>query len=122
LVRNATKLRSPAARAAALHARPRQNPPVKTEEKGEKLYVTIRFKRPGWQELLGAHETAERTFGLDEYGRGVYESCDGKLTVEKIVKRFADRNRISVPEAEMAVTKFMRTLMTKGLIAMEMEK
>ena len=112
----------PGARNLALKARPHQLPPVKSEEKGDKLYITIRFKRPSWQRLLGADEMCKRTFGLDPYGRRVYESCNGKRTVQSIVRKFSEDTKVSVPEAEMAVTKFMRTLMSKGLIAMEMEK
>lgn len=113
---------SPAARRAALRGRPFPVPPVRTEEKQEKLLVTIRFLRPRWQRWLGAAETAERTFGLDAYGRYVYEGCNGKRTVQSMIKRFARDQHLSVPEAEIAVTKFMQTLMTKGLVVMDMEK
>ena len=115
-------VRDIAARNGALKARPHQLPPVKSEEKDDKLYVTVRFKRPGWQRILGADEMCERTFGLDPYGRRVYDSCNGKRTVNSIVRKFAEDIKVSVPEAEMVVTKFMRTLMSKGLVAMEMEK
>lgn len=99
-----------------------QLPPVRREEKNGKLYVTVRFKRPGWQRILGAVETCERTFGLDAYGRRVYEGCDGKRTVEEIVGSFATATHISLPEAEMAVTRFMKTLMSKGLVAVELDR
>jgi len=113
---------SPGAREAALKGRPHRSPPVRKEEKEGKLYVTVKFERPRWQRILGADSTCERTFGLDDYGRRVYESCDGKRTVKSIIKHFAATTRVSLPEAEMAVTKFMRTLLSKGLVAMEMEK
>ena len=113
---------STAARNAAMQARPIQSPPVRTEEKDGKCYVTIRFIRPRWQRVLGADETCERSFGLDTYGRIVYESCDGKRTVQQIVKRFAGKVHVSQPEAEMAVTKFIQTLMKKGLVVMEMDR
>lgn len=111
-----------AARDAALKAKPHRLPPITTEEKGEKLYVTVSFLRPRWQRILGADENCERTFGLDHYGRRVYESCDGKMTVQGIVKRFSKATQVSLPEAEMAVTKFLKTLLSKGLVAMEMDK
>ena len=113
---------STAARNAAMRGRPLQSPPVRTEEKDGKYYVTIRFLRPRWQRVLGADETCERSFGLDAYGRIVYDFCDGKRTVEQIVKRFAGKVHVSLPEAEMAVTKFMQTLMKKGLVVMEMDR
>ena len=117
-----TTAQSKEARGASLKARPHQLPRLKQEEKNGKLYVTVAFKRPHWQKLLGSGDTAERTFGLDTYGRRVYESCTGKHTVKSVIKHFAEETRVSLPEAEMAVTKFMRTLISKGLIAMVMEK
>lgn len=111
-----------AARNAALQGRPHQVPPVRQETKDGKLYVTVTFERPRWQRLLGGERLSERTFGLDRYGQRVYASCDGKRTVRQVIKHFATKARVSVPEAEMAVTKFLRTLLSKGLIVMEMDK
>lgn len=109
-------------RRAAFRARPRINPPVRTARRDGKLYVTVRFQRPAWQRILGADARCERTFGLDAYGQDVYRWCDGRRTVEEVVRVFAEKTRISVPEAEMCVTRFLRTLLAKGLIVMEMEK
>lgn len=109
-------------RGAALRARPRRVPPARLEEKAGKLYVTVRFQRPAWQRVLGAERIGERTFGLDPYGRRVYESCDGERSVEAIVAHFAVAVRVSLPEAELVVTRFLRTLVSKGLIVMEMER
>lgn len=105
-------------RAAALSGVPHKAPAVKTEQKSEKLYVTVQFERPKWQRLLGADSRCERTFGMDVYGREVYDSCDGQRCFMDITKRFAKNHRISVPEAETAVAAFMTTLMTKGLVVM----
>lgn len=112
----------PARRSAALDGVPHQLPPVRTEQKGEKLLVTAKFIRPRWQRFLGADETLERTFGLDRYGQLVYRACDGKRSVRQIIQAFSKETHVSTPEAEMAVTKFMHTLIRKGLIVVEMEK
>lgn len=109
-------------RHAALEAVPHRAPYVRREEKDGKLYVTVRFERPRWQRALGAQSECERTFGLDPYGRRVYECCDGRTPVSRIINQFAGQSRISRPEAELAVTRFMRTLLSKGLVVMEMEK
>ncbi len=113
---------SPAARQTALGARPVRLPPVRTEEKDAKLYVTVRFQRPGWQRILGADVNCERTFGLDAYGRRVYDACNGERSVGTIIRNFAESTQVSLAEAEMAVTKFLKTLLTKGLVAMEMDR
>lgn len=105
-----------------MRGRPHQVPPIRREEKDGKLYVTVEFQRVRWQRFLGADRICERSFGLDAYGRFVYESCNGKRSVRAIIKRFAHEMRVSMPEAEMAVTKFIQTLLSKGVIVMEMEK
>lgn len=105
----------------ALEARPLQVPPVATKEKGPKLYVTVEYQRPLWQRLLGSGERCRREYGLDAYGREVYDACDGRTSVKKIVRRFAKHHRISSGEAEKAVTTFLKTLMSRGLVAMEMD-
>lgn len=115
-------VREAAQRKAALDGVPLRLPPVRTEEKNGKLYVTILYERPRWQRVLGADRECQRTFGLDAYGRRVYESCDGRRRVREIIRRFAEQTNVSVPEAEMVVTQFMRTLLAKGLVAMTMEK
>lgn len=105
-----------------MNGRPHRVPAVRQEEKAGKLYVTVPFARAKWQRLLAGDRVCERTFGLDAYGQGVYESCDGRRTVRQIVERFANQTHVSVPEAELAVAQFLRTLLSKGLVVMEMEK
>ncbi len=111
-----------AQRNAALDGVPHRLPAVRKEEKNGKLYVTVKLERARWQRVLGADRECERTFGLDAYGRRVYESCDGRQSVRQVIRSFSKQTRISEPESELAVTKFLRTLMMKGLVAMELEK
>ncbi len=101
---------------------PHRIPVVKTEQKGAKLYATVKFRRPAWQRTLGADEYCQRTFGLDAYGREVYDACDGKNSVKIITQRFARKHRISQSEAEVAVTTFIKTLMSKGLVAIALNE
>lgn len=111
-----------ARRNAALDGVPQQLPAVRKELKGEKLQITMKFARPRWQRFLGADAMLERTFGLDKYGQLVYGACDGSNKVRQIIKQFAHQTHVSEPEAEMVVSKFMHTLVSKGLVAIEMEK
>lgn len=115
-------LPSKSQREASLSAVPYQLPILRQEEKDGKLYITVQMLRPRWQQFLGADVLCERTFGLDDYGRKVYESCNGVRQVRHIIHNFARDTKISKPEAETAVTRFLKTLMIKGMIAMEMEK
>ena len=110
-------------RKAAMTARPRQAPVVRTKHRPDDgVNVTVMIRRPRWHRWLGGSERSERTFGLDAYGREVFEACDGKRSVRAIVRRFAANHEISRPEAELSVTTFLKTLMAKGLVVMELDK
>ena len=109
-------------RETAISGHPLKLPVKRQEEKDGKLYVTVEFHRPRWQQVLGADEVCERTFGLDNYGREVFDACDGKTSVKRIVKSFAKNRKISVAEAEVAVSTFLKTLMARGMVGMEMKK
>ena len=94
---------------------------LKTEHKNGKVYLTVAFARPGWQRLMGAERICERTFGLDAYGKEVYGLCNGKHSVQRCVEMFARNHHLSIPEAELAVTAFFKTLIKKGLIAIALK-
>lgn len=102
-------------------ARPSRLPFIRQKRVGEKLHVTVMLRRTGWMRWLGGPEEVERTLALDPMGQEVYEACDGRTSVQKIVRQFASRHTVSVAEAEAAVTAFLQTLMKKGLVAMAIE-
>lgn len=106
-----------------MSARPRQAPIVRTEERPDGgANVTVLIRRPVWQRWIGGSHVAERTFGLDAYGREVFEACDGKRSVQAIVRRFARQHKLSRAEAEMSVTTFVRTLLGRGLLVIEVDR
>ena len=109
-------------RKAALGSCPRKMPAVRKEKRDKKLYVTVELQRPSWQRLLGADRICRRTFGLDAYGREVYAYCNGRRPVDQIVKRFAKAHSLSLAEAEVSVTTFLKTLVARGLVGIEVEE
>lgn len=113
----------PITRPSAMGARPQPTPVAErsTGKLGE-LNLVVEFARPGWQRRLGAPATCRRTFVLDGLGREVYEACDGRRTVAQIATRFARAHRVSAAEAEQSVAAYFKTLMSKGLIAMVMDR
>lgn len=107
-------------RQAAMGSRPAKLPIVRREERDNgAARITVLLQRPGWTRLLGGGGQYERTFGLDAFGCEVYDACDGHKRVEAIVRQFAAGHKISLAEAEVSVTTFLRTLMAKGLVAMK---
>ena len=106
----------------ALGGRPLGLPTLSTEERRDGgLLVTVMLAPRGWRRWLGGRGSIRRSFGLDRCGRQVYEACDGQRTIAAIVERFGAANRVSPAEAEMVVTAFLKTLMAKGLVAMEVD-
>ncbi len=106
-------------REKALAGCPVQLPAKRKEKKDGKLYITVEFTRPKWQRVLGADELCERTFGLDDYGQEVFQACDGKTNITKIVKKFAKSHKITIAEAETSVSVFMQTLMERGIVGIQ---
>jgi hypothetical protein len=83
------------------------------------VLVTVEVQCRRAYRLLTGRATREHTFGLDKYGREVLDACNGARRVKDIIRRFADAHKISAAEAELSVTAFLRTLLTKGLIVMD---
>ena len=118
----AKKTENPFTRKTAMNGKPAQLPAVSKEFRDAKLYVTVDLERPRWQRMLGEEKRCKRSFGLDSYGQEVYGYCDGKNTVKEIIRQFADKHNISIAESETAVATFLQTLMSKGLIGIEIKK
>lgn len=59
-----------------------------------------------------------KTFELDALGLLVWESCDGKTTVQQVIRKLAKRYHFSLREAEVSTLSFLTTLVKKGLIGM----
>ncbi len=89
------------------------------EEAGGTLKILIRFQRSKWQKWLGAPPDYQRQYQLDGLGREVFDACDGRTPVSRIVERFAAAHSLNVTEAEIAVTRYLKTLMMKRIIGME---
>lgn len=117
------ELRNSFDRESALKSKPRQMPVIRSEKVEESsLRVTVTVYRPNWQRILGAPQTFERSYVLDALGQEVYQACDGRTTVKAVIHRFANRHKVSVAEAQLAVTTYLKTLMSKGLVGMEVDR
>jgi hypothetical protein len=110
-------------RTSALNACPKRLPIIRSEElDGDGLKLTVEYTRPRWQQFLGAPADVTRNYVLDNFGREVYEACNGKRNVSAIVRDFSNRHNVSIAEAESSVSTFLKTLMSRGLVAMLMGK
>jgi len=57
-----------------------------------------------------------RSFELDSLGRQVWELCDGKRSVRRLIQRFAKANKLNLREAEVSVLAFLKTLTSRALV------
>ncbi len=62
----------------------------------------------------------ERATHLDCLGSQVWSLCDGRHTVEEVVDAIATRHRLTFHESRVAVTNYLRTLIQRGVLAVEM--
>jgi len=108
------KSRSRLTRGDPLASRPVGNPSVTIDRSIDggarlKLPVTRRgfFKLP---------EGATRTFELDEMGVFVWDRCDGKTSVEQILRDLASHYNLNLREVEVSTMRFLEMLGRRGLI------
>jgi hypothetical protein len=84
---------------------------------GAKLKVVLRPSRvSGW--LLRLPSGVTKTFEFDAIGLLVWNNCDGKTSVQQIIRRLAKEYNLNLREAQVPTLAFLRTLVKKGLVAM----
>ncbi len=87
------------------------------EDGGANLTVMLRQTRwSGW--FFRMPEGAKKTFELDEMGRFVWDHCNGKTSVQQIIRRLSKRYNLNLREAQVATVQFLNMLTKKGLIGM----
>lgn len=110
-------------RKRALAARPIPTRAVawkELEDGGVRL--TVLFESSRWQRFMGAPKEYERNYDLDALGREVYELCNGRNRVRDIIKHFIEVHHLTPPEAERAVTMYLKTLVGKGVVNVAVSK
>lgn len=113
-------------RAEALACTPVKNAQI-TEarlETGEVLLTYPVRIRPWIAKLIrrfggGINRVQSKKLHLDELGTAVWDLMDGTRSVRQIIQRFATRYQLHPREAEVAVTRFLRTLGKRGLIGLK---
>jgi len=64
----------------------------------------------------------KRVIVLDDVGSFVWTLCDGKNSIEHIVKRLCNKYNLTRKEAEMSLLTYMRQLGKKGLVGFAVSK
>ena len=63
-----------------------------------------------------------KTMVLDEIGAQVWDMCDGRTTVESIIKRLSKTHQLNVKEAEISLLAYLKKLGQKGLLGFAVAK
>lgn len=113
-------------RTEALACVPHKSPAVawQTLENGEILLESPLPIRPFFITLAnrlskGANENPTRKIQLDTLGCLVWTMVDGRKNVALIIEEFSNSSGLSVQEAEISVTTFLRELGRRGLIQLQ---
>src|SRR4051812_25397428 len=88
-----------------------------------KWQLTIPIQPTRWASMvLRVPKGMSKTFELDELGKFVWDACDGKSSVRQVIRKLARRYNLNQREAEVATVAFLKTLTSKGLVAMAVDK
>lgn len=92
---------------------------AETPDGGAKLKVPVRPSRIAGR-IFRVPEGMTKTFELEAIGYSVWKQCDGKTSVQQIIRRLSKQYNISLREMEVSTVAFLQTLVRKGLIGMAM--
>ncbi len=112
-------------RTQALECIPSQNDTIQWQqlESGEILFtypLTLNPLLKALHRKFGKNQAPHPTkkLQLDQMGSFVWLNIDGQKTVRQIIRHFAEEHKVTIQEAEQAVTAFLKTLGQRGLIAL----
>jgi hypothetical protein len=90
---------------------------VEASDGGARLQVPVRPSRLAGR-IFRVPEGTTKTFELEAIGYSVWKQCDGKTSVQQIIRRLSVQYKISLRETEVSTVAFLQTLVRKGLIGM----
>jgi hypothetical protein len=115
----ATKKAPRISREAMLASRPLRNEEVQwdRDENGE-VYITMVRARSWKVNLLSKvfYVPERRRLVLDEVGSQVWGMCDGKTSVETMIRRLSGQYKLNIKESEISLLHYLRQLGQKRLV------
>lgn len=105
----------------ALGSYPVRNQAVEWRAEGEQRTVLIaRRREDAVGRLLSLFFVVpkERKYELDAVGSYVWQRCDGRHTVEQLIRDLAARYKLNRKEAEVSLAEFLRRLGKRKLVAL----
>lgn len=103
-----------------LAAVPVANEAVRERRNGKTLILYTPMRRTWWMNAMawlpGVNWRKEKGVALDALGEEVWQSVDGRRSVEAIVERFAEKHRVRFHDARLSVMTFLELLLLRNLI------
>ena len=91
------------------------------EDGGANLTIPVEApKRMRW--LYRFPKGSSKTFELDPIGKFVWQSCDGKTSVQQLIRKLSKQYNLNLREAEVATRQFIGLLMKKRLIGVQVKE
>jgi hypothetical protein len=112
-------------REAMLNSKPSRNDALEwSKNEAEEIVITLRRAETTKVRLLSKlfWVPEKRTLVLDQIGSQVWEMCDGRTTVQAMVRRLSEAHKLNQKEAEISLLTYLKNLGRKRLVGFIVEK
>lgn len=115
------KRRPKISRTQLLAAKPVRLVQSQPEPAGEGVWrVTVPMRPAPWARVfLRAQQSITKKFELDELGLFVWNACDGRTSVQQVIRRLGKQYNLNTRAAEVSTLAFLQTLVKKGLMGVK---
>ena len=112
-------------REAMLKSKPARNDALTWErDANDEIVITVE-RRTDWKARVLSKVfwiPENRTLLLDQIGAQVWEMCDGKTSVDAMIRKLSKNHKLNLKEAEVSLLTYLKSLGKKHLIGFLVEK
>ncbi|MFA5858093.1 MAG: PqqD family protein [Elusimicrobiota bacterium] len=112
-------------REQSLTAVPRKNGLITEDKRGEEevvLKLPLKYKGINsffaWMFILPKN----RIVALDPIGTVIWDACDGQRTVAGLIQIIVEKYKLSFKESELSIFEYVRNLVERGLVQLDVKK
>lgn len=108
-----------------LKSKPARNDALSWEEnENEEVTITVE-RRDDWRAKVLSKIfwiPKSRSLMLDQIGAQVWNMCDGKTSVDAMIRKLSTEHKLNLKEAEVSLLTYLKSLGKKNLIGFFVEK